>query len=188
MSGRECRDMSNNVRFIVWFGSGEGAKVFERREDARTYAAAEAAGSEQAEIYRVELSPDMAPAKMTRAALAALRMGEGHFVEAISSRLLADRREREQSFWRRFGPDIRREAAQRVLAALACEQSRTKGKIVAVPSPKRMRKGPRRDAVEAELNALIERLLASPKYAHRVEQAIDTILFESGLTIQMPDM
>jgi hypothetical protein len=86
----------SNVRFIVWFRSGEGAKVFEHRENARAYAA-KAAGAEQAHIYRVELSPDMNPAEMTRAALAALRMGEGHFVEAISSQWLG----REDNAFRR---------------------------------------------------------------------------------------
>ena len=174
--------MSNNVQFVVWFGSREGSKVFEQRQDARDYAA-EAAGAEQADIYRVELPPDMAPVNMTRAALAALEIGEGHFVEAISSKiLLGDRREREERRQKYGGGRaIQREAARRVLAALALEQSREKGKKVVVPDPKGMRKGPKRDAAEASLNALIDRLLALPKHADRIEEAIAAILVETGL-------
>jgi hypothetical protein len=155
----------SNVRFVVWFGRPEETKVFERREDARSYAEESVAFGQQAEIRRVELSPDMDGAKMNRAAVAAMGMGESGFVEAISHPFVKEREIQEEQRRRK----IREQVALTVLEEIAAEQSRQQGKRIIVPDPKGMRRGPKRDEKDAKRKDLIERVLTSSKYADRIE-------------------
>lgn len=155
----------SNVRFLVWFERPEETKVFERREDARSYAEASVAFGQQAEIWRVEFSRDMDGARMNRAAVAAMGMGESEFVEAISHPFVKERERQEEQ--RRC--EIREQVALTVLEEIAAEQSRQQGKRIIVPDPKGMRRGRRRDAKDADRKDLIERVLTSPKYAGRIE-------------------
>ena len=136
----------SNVRFVVWFGRPEDTKVFERRPDARSYAKASVAFGQQAEIRRVELSPDMDGAKMNRAAVAVMAMGESEFVEAISHPFVKKREIQEKQRRR----EIREKVAVTVLGEIAAEQSRQKGKRIIVPDPKGMRRGPKRNEMDAK--------------------------------------
>lgn len=80
----------NNRRFVVWMGEAEGQfgpKVFESRRDASKYAALRVVeDADTADIYEVTL-PNIPAEAMPRAAIAALKMGQGRFVEARSSRI-----------------------------------------------------------------------------------------------------
>jgi hypothetical protein len=79
-----------SIRFVVWMGAKNGQlgpKVFESKQDASAYASQRVADdADNAEVYEIPL-PDMPIEKMTRAAIAALEMGEGIFVEARGSRV-----------------------------------------------------------------------------------------------------
>src|SRR5271154_5366517 len=62
---------------------------------------------------------------------------------------------------------VRREAAHRVLVDRVKELN-NEGKNFRIPHPKRMRKGPKRDHEEANLNALIDGIISLPRFADRL--------------------
>jgi len=102
----------SNTRFVVWMQARQGQfgpKVFERRRDASYHATRRVADdAEMAEIYQISL-PNMPPEAMTRAAIAALEMGEGKLIKARGSRVSEVENERARARdWERAqkeGPD-----------------------------------------------------------------------------------
>lgn len=163
----------SNVRFVVWFGRPEETKVFERREDARSYAEDSVAFGQQAEIRRVELSADMDEAKMNRAAVAAMGMGESELVEAISHPIVKEREQQRIVYEQRkaeWEADFRNDPVNREIVALKVVRD-----LTAIHIPEPGRKGSKK---YYQRQRLAERVLAStiPRTVERFRNQMDSLV------------